>query len=398
MKFLHIADAHLDSPFIGLRKIDARIGQQLYQAPFEAFKQMVTYAIANQVDFIIIAGDTFDANNQSLSVQWFLQQQFQKLADAQIPVYLIYGNHDYKTANQKNLDYPDNVFVFPATVQTFRLRTDEGYIVDLSGFSYDQMHVTEDRLADYPMRASDADFSIGILHGSEMRYGGKDYAPFRLDELLAKHYDYWALGHIHQRQVLNQQPLVIYPGNLQGRNKDERGQKGFYEINSQGAQLKATFHNVAPFLWQSLTVDSKTPLNVPEVVAHIKHMVTGLPRTTSNLLSIKIENTAIDSNTQDSLRQDQLLQILQEEFRNGNDQRFDYPIDVTLTIDQTPDLPQLDQAYWDKAGKKVFQLTNVQELLGNLNQERFLATQILTEQNLERLQQAAMLSIKQDFK
>ena len=84
------------------------------------------------------------------------------------------------------------------------------------------IHVAEDQDA----------FHIGMLHGS---LAGDEthavYAPFTKSELLAKQYDYWALGHIHLRQQLHEEPPIVYPGNIQGRHRNERGEKGFYEVS-----------------------------------------------------------------------------------------------------------------------------------------------------------------------
>ncbi|MBO1913488.1 hypothetical protein J4G37_52830, partial [Microvirga sp. 3-52] len=54
-------------------------------------------------------------------------------------------------------------------------------------------------------------------------------------------YDYWALGHIHLRQQLHSEPPIVYPGNLQGRHRNERGEKGFYEVNLSKAEAALNF-------------------------------------------------------------------------------------------------------------------------------------------------------------
>jgi DNA repair exonuclease SbcCD nuclease subunit len=58
------------------------------------------------------------------------------------------------------------------------------------------------------------------------RPGHENYAPCRLPTLVAKGYDYWALGHVHHREVLNTEPHIVFSGNLQGRHMRETGPKG----------------------------------------------------------------------------------------------------------------------------------------------------------------------------
>src|SRR5699024_2062609 len=56
-----------------------------------------------------------------------------------------------------------------------------------------------------------------------------------------KDYDYWALGHIHKRQELHESPPVIYPGNIQGRHRNELGTKGCYLVELQRNVTQTTF-------------------------------------------------------------------------------------------------------------------------------------------------------------
>ncbi|WP_214429507.1 metallophosphoesterase family protein, partial [Escherichia coli] len=70
-------------------------------------------------------------------------------------------------------------------------------------------------------------FNIGILHTSLTGQEGHDvYAPCSVDDLRRAGYDYWALGHIHERQVVAEAPAIVFPGNLQGRHAREAGPKG----------------------------------------------------------------------------------------------------------------------------------------------------------------------------
>ena len=52
------------------------------------------------------------------------------------------------------------------------------------------------------------------------------YAPCTLEGLLSKNYDYWALGHVHRREILHENPWIVFPGNTQGRHINESGPRG----------------------------------------------------------------------------------------------------------------------------------------------------------------------------
>jgi len=119
---------------------------------------------------------------------------------------------------------PDNVKLFsPKKPQSVKL--DDLNII-IHGQSYASRAVTENLASQYPQNDSNY-FNIGLLHTSLTgRTGHEDYAPCTLDELKSKGYDYWALGHVHKREIVCRDPLIIFPGNIQGRHIKETGIKG----------------------------------------------------------------------------------------------------------------------------------------------------------------------------
>jgi DNA repair protein SbcD/Mre11 len=146
-----------------------------------------------------------------------------RLAKANIPAFLIYGNHDAENQITKRLTLPDNVRVFPSKkAATIRL---DRYGVAVHGQSFKLRAVTENLVAEYPTPVTDL-FNIGILHtGLGGMHGHANYAPCSLDDLINKGYDYWALAHVHQGAILHRDPYVVFCGNLQGRHIREDGVK-----------------------------------------------------------------------------------------------------------------------------------------------------------------------------
>src|SRR5690606_40260244 len=47
-------------------------------------------------------------------------------------------------------------------------------------------------------------------------------------------YDYWALGHVHQRELLHADPPILFSGCLQGRHARETGPKGATIVSFNG--------------------------------------------------------------------------------------------------------------------------------------------------------------------
>lgn len=267
VQFIHAADLHLDSPFKGIKGLPVFIWEAIYQSTFQALTRLVDLAIEKQVDFICLAGDIYDGEDRSVKAQAYLKKEMERLKKAGIPVYLIHGNHDYMEQNGLQLDMPDNVTIFPQTVETVYYETIEHERIALTGFSYDKRWISERRIAEYPTRSSKADYHIGLLHGYQEGNASEHdkYAPFSLSELKSKQYDYWALGHIHKRQVLSEHPLIVYSGNTQGRNRTESSSKGCYLVTLENKTEKIDFFSLASIEWETVELSLKGKKTLQEV-------------------------------------------------------------------------------------------------------------------------------------
>ncbi len=222
--FIHAADLHLGSPFQGLALKDAAVAAIFVEASRKAFSTLVGLAIEKRVDFFVIAGDVYDGDWKDNKIGLFFNREMARLERAGIPVYLLRGNHDAASVITKTITLPPNVHEFP-TGKPGSVRL-EALKVALHGQGFAERSANDNLAIAYPAPVSGW-FNIGILHTSLTgREPHAPYAPCSVDDLRSRGYDYWALGHVHDFEVVAQDPLVIFPGNLQGRNIRERGAKG----------------------------------------------------------------------------------------------------------------------------------------------------------------------------
>lgn len=266
MKFLHAADVHLDSPLDGLERYEGAPVEQLRGATRQALKNLVEFAIQQQVDFVIIAGDVYDGDWRDYNTGLFFSAQMAELTRAGIPVFVIKGNHDAASQVSKSLTLPARVHVFSHNrPETVRLPEFE---VALHGQSYAERAVTEDLSRNYPAPVSGW-FNIGLLHTSATgREGHENYAPCTIEGLRSKGYDYWALGHVHQREVLCEDPWIVFPGNLQGRHIRETGPKGCTLVTvDRGAIRQVQHHNLDVLRWDELAIDLTTAHDLDSVLS-----------------------------------------------------------------------------------------------------------------------------------
>ena len=123
--------------------------------------------------------------------------------------------------------------------------------VAIHGQSFAKAAVTENLAAAYPAPVSGC-INIGLLHtGLGGLDGHERYAPCTLEELRLRGYDYWALGHIHIRQVPCQDPPVVFAGNVQGRHIREAGPKGclLATVHSDRS-VELVFHRLDQVRWE----------------------------------------------------------------------------------------------------------------------------------------------------
>ncbi len=287
-RFFHAADIHLDSPLTGLAGIDGRVAERIRSAPRAAFEALVDRAIQDQVDFLVIAGDLYDGTWRDYKTGLFFAEQMGQLNQAGIPVFVLHGNHDAESQITRPLALPDNVRVFGTRkAQTFQLDRPN---VALHGHSFREKAVTDNLVPDYPAPVEGA-FNIGVLHTALGGTGAHaNYAPCGLPELVAKGYDYWALGHVHQAQVLNERPHVVFPGNLQGRHVREAGPKGACLVTVEEGQVvevaALTFDVVR---WAVLDVDVEAAGSTVDVIDLMREaLVQGVASADGRLLSARI--------------------------------------------------------------------------------------------------------------
>ena len=235
-RFVHTGDIHLDSPLKGLSGQQGAAAERIRTATRVALDNLITQAIENEINFVVIAGDLYDGDWRDYQTGLFFAKQMGRLAQAKIPVFLLHGNHDAESQITRKLTLPTNVSVFPARkAETFRLPHLD---IALHGQSFRQRDVTDNLVPAYPSPIAGC-FNIGVLHTALGGVAGHaNYAPCSIEDLINKGYNYWALAHVHQAAVLHKRPHVVFCGNLQGRHIRESGPKGASLVTVEGGEVQ----------------------------------------------------------------------------------------------------------------------------------------------------------------
>ena len=281
LRFIHAADLHLDSPFRGIRsEAPDYVVDMLRRATFDAYENIISLCLQERVDALLVAGDIYDGADRSLRAQLKFVDGLARLDTAGIRSFICHGNHDPLDGWEARLALPSGCVRFGPEVSREPVFPDEPERATVYGVSYPRREVRENLspLFRAPLSAPatpelvegrPAGFNVGLLHAN---VGGNpdhdSYAPCSVGDLADTGLDYWALGHVHTRQVLSQErPTVVYPGNPQGRHPLETGPRGIYLVEVDDyAAVSLDFRSVDVVRWETLEVGIAGPDTEQELI------------------------------------------------------------------------------------------------------------------------------------
>ena len=264
--FIHAADIHLDSPMHKLETYEGAPVEDFRMSTRRAFDNLVERAISEAAAFVLISGDLYDGDWKDYNTGLFFISRMNRLREAGIRVFIAAGNHDAASTITRSLRLPENVTLFPpGRAETVTL---DDPLVAVHGRSFATPAEKSDLSLNYPAPAPGR-FNIGMLHTcAGGRAGHEPYAPCSLEQLRAKGYHYWALGHIHQHEILSENPPVVFPGNTQGRHIRESGPRGAVQVTvDEDMAVSLSFIETDVARWQELAVDAGPARSGWDVVA-----------------------------------------------------------------------------------------------------------------------------------
>ena len=258
LRFIHAADLHLDSPFTGLSALAPEVADTLYNATFAAYERIIDLCIAERVDALMVAGDVYDGADRSLRAQRKFVDGLDRLHKAGVCSFVAHGNHDHLSGWEARLAMPPTCHRFGPDFEGVPAFQDEPGRAVVHGISYPQRDVTENLVLRLGQVETNGAFTVGLLHANvDNDPNHPAYAPCSLNDLVKTGLDYWALGHVHTRRVLNQStPTIVYPGNPQGRHPNETGARGVYlvDVDDYG-NVRLDFRPVDTVRWERLQLD-----------------------------------------------------------------------------------------------------------------------------------------------
>lgn len=382
MKFIHFADAHLDSPFRGLSFLPSAAFHQIYGAVSESLRRIVALALKEKVDLVLIAGDTFDSASPSPHSQLFFAQEIEKLTAARIQVVMIFGNHDHMRA-QDLLVSPSPYFKLLGAgekIETALFHTHSGFDYAVTGFSYLHNHIIADQIPSFPAKSQV--YTFGLMHAQEKEAAASQnvYAPFTRQELRQLNYDYFALGHIHLRQVLSKEPLIVYPGNIEGRQIKELGPKGCYlgTVDEETRKTSIVFKSTSPIIWEQKVLKLTAPLAKNALQAKIIACLRDARQLT--YFSLRLIGAQYLTEQESELVQDSdFWQAVSRQLPMGCQL-----VDVRFAASQEVTLGSSDRASFLKAQQEIFAPAEFSRLVTNWSKKSALTARLAADPDFRK--------------
>jgi len=258
IRFLHTGDVHLGRPVSSGGELPSHLEPLFKNAGFSSLEYIFERAMEWEVDFVLIAGDLHDREARSVRSSRKFQQACCRLMQAEIPIYLISGNHDPHPEKQEPFSLTDNVRIFSSEeVESFAC----GSQARILGQSYRTSRESR-KMYSYYTVPDQSRLNLGLLH-TQLDPENSRYVPISLKELKAKDdIHYWALGHIHEPRVLSaDSPAVIFSGTPQGRSINEAGVKGCFLVevpaDNPREQLELKFLPTSSLIFTRLNLEIK---------------------------------------------------------------------------------------------------------------------------------------------
>ena len=238
IRIAHVSDLHIGAELKGAELFDP------VEAPYDAIEEMAASIEGGGYDAVIIAGDVYDRAAVGKRPVRTFRLILERFEAAELPVALISGNHDAEDKLFARTETTPNTWVARAKAPTTLVWHDLGVAVHAQ--SIKDPNEPRDLAAGYPTPLAGLR-NIGVLHTSLTgEHSRRDIAPTTLEVLEAKGYDYWALGHVHNRMLFGN---AAYSGSPYGRRKSEAGPHGYNEVRLRSSGVKVVPIDTAPFTY-----------------------------------------------------------------------------------------------------------------------------------------------------
>ncbi len=233
MKFIHIADMHLDEPFTVLNT-RSNLGEKRRLEQREILSKIVSYIQENKIPYFFISGDFYEHKYIRKTTIEYVNMLLKKIPETKI--FISPGNHDPNILNSmyRNYHWSENVKIFGSSIERIEEKD-----VDIYGWGFDDFYCKNSQISNIKI-SNPEKINVLVIHGSIEGDEQGEYNPMRINELKQLGFDYIALGHIHKPDYISEEDQrIVYPGSTMALGFDELGKHGAIvgDVDKEGVKL-----------------------------------------------------------------------------------------------------------------------------------------------------------------
>ena len=216
MRFVHVADLHLDAPFTVLNA-NNRLGEKRREEQIKCLEKVIEYIKENRIEFLFIAGDLYENEYVKEKTIEYVNDLFKQIENTE--VFIAPGNHDpfLKNSFYRTFSWNSNVHIFNSNIKKFSYEN-----VDIYGYGFEDFYVQNSGVEDIKIEDV-SKTNILVVHGDiDITSQYNQMSSQKLNDL---GFDYIALGHVHTSNY-EEEVRLVYPGSLVSLGFDEIGKHG----------------------------------------------------------------------------------------------------------------------------------------------------------------------------
>ncbi len=262
MKFVHIADLHLDAPFTVLNA-NNRLGEKRRAEQLKVFENVIEYIKENKIEFLFIAGDLYNDEYIKESTIEYVNNLFKQIENTEI--FIAPGNHDPYTKNSfyRTYTWNNNVHIFNNEIKKYSYEN-----VDIYGYGFEDFYVYSSKVEEINIENKEKN-NILIVHGDLDVVSG--YNPLSSQKLNDLGFEYIALGHVHKSNY-TPEGKIIYPGSLVSLGFDEPGEHGMVVGEIKDKKVITQFVKLDQMEFVEIKIDVSEKNSIEEIIDEINKL------------------------------------------------------------------------------------------------------------------------------
>ncbi len=269
MRFIHMADMHLDGAFESLAS-KPNLAKERRMEQRRVMKEIVEYIKKENIPYFFIAGDLYEQDYIKKSSIEYINKLFEEIPNTLI--FITPGNHDpyIKNSFYKQFNWSKNVHIFSEELSIVELKN-----ADIYGYGFNDFYMPN-KYHNIEIKNKNK-INILITHGS--LDGGNDenkqYNPLTSKELKQMDFDYIALGHIHKASYKDyENQHIVYPGSTVSLGFDELGPRGVIEgnIDENTKKLELKFIQTSAKTFEERNIDIANINDEEELIEELNEL------------------------------------------------------------------------------------------------------------------------------